>query len=261
MPLPTQSTPEEAEIINRHVIPSLQGEPPFVPRKAPTLLMGYTEIAFFNSLLSSLRPTCAIEIGTETGATLALMAKYSKQVVSIDIDPGVKEQLSPQFRNVAFVTGSSQKLLRQVLDKIVEQSMEVDFVFIDGDHSADGVRADIEAFLEYHPTKQLVVVMHDSFNPECRRGILAADWASSPFCHFVDVDFVPGVLHSDKHVHRQMWGGLGYALFLPEPRKHSLRVLASHQLLYEAAILQSSHADHLTNRDTPVVPFARPSSL
>jgi len=36
-----------------------------------------------------------------------------------------------------------------------------------------------------------------------------------------------------------MWGGLGFALFLPEPRTHELRVMASQQLLYEAALAQS----------------------
>jgi SAM-dependent methyltransferase len=255
MNLPTQTTKEEIEIINAHVFPSLQGCEPFLARKTPGLLMGYTEVAFFNSLLSSQRPTCAIEIGTETGATLAAIARYSKQVVSIDIDPGVQARLSGSFPNVAFVTGSSQQLLRPVIQKITEQGLSVDFVFIDGDHSADGVRTDIEAFLTYRPSKQLVIVMHDSFNPECRRGILAADWASSPYCHFVDVDFAPGVLHPDAPVHRQMWGGLAYALFLPEPRQHPLRILATHQLLYEAALLQSVYASHLTNREVHTVPL------
>jgi len=249
MNIPTTTTTEDLDIINNHVLPCLYGTKPFFPRRGPGILMGYTEVAYFEAVLSHLRPQCAIEVGTETGSTLAIIAKYSQRVVSIDIDPRVRTGLSNQFPNVIFVTGSSHDILPATLEKITEQGLFVDFVFIDADHSADGVRRDIEALLAYRPKTKLIVMMHDSFNPDCRKGILAADWASCPYCHFVEIDFAPGALHPDAPIRRQMWGGLGFALFQPEPRTHELRVMASNQLLYEAALMQSVYLpEKLLNR-------------
>jgi hypothetical protein len=235
----TTSRPEDLDIINNHVLPCLHGAKPFRERRGPNVLMGYTEIAYFEAVLAQIQPQCAIEVGTETGATLAIIAKHAKKVISIDIDPRVKTTLEGQFKNVVFITGSSHTALPEVLKRVAEQDIPIDFIFIDGDHSAEGVREDIEHVLNYRPKKRLVVMMHDSFNPECRRGILAADWQRSPHCHFVDIDFAPGVLHPDEPIRRQMWGGLGFALFLPTERKHELKIMAPHQLLYEAALMQS----------------------
>jgi hypothetical protein len=235
----TTSRPEDLDLINNHVLPCLHGTKPFRERHGPNVLMGYTEIAYFEAILAQIKPQCAIEVGTETGATLAIIAKHAKKVVSIDIDPRVKTTLEGQFKNVVFITGSSHTALPEVLKRVAEMNTPIDFIFIDGDHSAEGVREDIEHVLNYRPKTRLVVMMHDSFNPECRRGILAADWQRSSYCHFVDVDFAPGVLHPDEPVRRQMWGGLGFALFLPTERKHELKIMAPHQLLYEAALMQS----------------------
>jgi hypothetical protein len=201
--------------------------------------MGYNEAAVFQAVLSGLRPKCAIEVGTETGATLAIIARHSTQAISIDIDPSVKTTLSPSFPNVEFLTGSSHDLLPVVLQRFASENTNPDFIFVDGDHSAEGVRKDLDFILALKPTRQMTVLMHDSFNPHCRQGMLSARWSQNPYCHFVDVDFSPGVLHPDDAIRGQMWGGLGYALFLPEPRRHTLEVKMTHRPLFEAAFRQS----------------------
>ena len=45
----------------------------------------------------------------------------------------------------------------------------------------------------------MFIAVHDSGNPECRRGISSASWASSPYVHSVELDFVPGQIieHAD----------------------------------------------------------------
>jgi cephalosporin hydroxylase len=58
----------------------------------------HSETAVFQSLLSNLRPACSIEVGTETGTTLALIARHSTRAISIDIDPGVKSAPAGQVR-------------------------------------------------------------------------------------------------------------------------------------------------------------------
>lgn len=231
--------PEDLKIINDHVFPSLLGARRFKDVAGTSVHMAYNEAAVFQALLSNLRPKLAVEVGTETGATLAIIARHSEHAISIDIDPKVKSGLSPSFPNVEFLTGSSHDVLPVVLQRLSAEQTNPDFIFVDGDHSAEGVRKDVEFILAMKPTRPMTVLMHDSFNPGCRHGILSARWSQNPYCHFVDVDFCPGVLHPDDSCRGQMWGGLGYALFLPELRTHTLDVKATHRPMFEAAYRQS----------------------
>ncbi len=238
-----KTRPEDLSVMNDFIFPSISGGRRFLDVTGTPIHVGYAEHAVFQALLSAQRPQCAIEVGTETGVTLALIARHSTRAISIDIDPQVKVTLAPQFNNVEFITGSSHDVLPVLLKRLADEGTTPDFMFIDGDHSADGVRKDIEHVLAIKPTRQLVVLMHDTFNPGCRQGIASAGWSKNPYCHYVDLDFCPGVLHPNDNCLRQMWGGLGYALFLPEPRRHQLEVKLSHQLLFEAAFLQSAHCN------------------
>lgn len=233
------TTAEELTVIHAHVYPALTGMRRFKDFALGTTHLGFSETAVFQSLLSTLKPALSIEVGTETGATLALLARHSAKVVSIDIDPAVKLNLASEFPNVEFITGSSHDALPALLGRLAVEGTTPDFIFVDGDHSAEGVRKDLDAILRFQPQKRMVVLMHDTINPGCRRGICAAAWSRNVHCHYVDLDFCPGVLHPDESCRRQMWGGLGFALFLPEPRKHKLAVKLPHQMMFEAAFLQS----------------------
>jgi predicted O-methyltransferase YrrM len=234
-----KTRPEDLEVINRYIFPALLGANRFIEKSGPGLHMAYNENAVFQALLSNLRPKCSIEVGTETGVTLALIARHSTRAISIDIDPLVKATLADKFPKVEFITGSSHDALPVLLKRLADEGTSPDFIFIDGDHTAEGVRQDIEHVLTIRPRGQIVVLMHDTFNPGCRKGILSAQWSRNPYCHYVELDFCPGVLHPDESCLRQMWGGLGFALFLPEARQHTIEVKTSHQILFEAAFLQS----------------------
>jgi hypothetical protein len=251
--MPTRA--EDLEIINNLIFPCLLGTKPFKDVLPHQMDKGFNETAIFQALLSNLRPNCAIEIGTETGAKLAMMAKYSKRVISIDIDPKVKTSLSGHFPNAEFFTGDSRTLIPEVLGKLAEENTAVDFIFLDGNHSESFVRQDVENILSYRPACQMLLLMHDTFNPDCRKGVLSANWARNSYCHFVDLDFSPGILHPNEGILREMWGGLGLALFRPTPRTHNLEVKTTHQLLYEAAFLQSVH--HSTSKRAPSSLFDR----
>ena len=234
-----KTRPEDLEVINHLIFPCIMGTERSIAIPATSVHMAYNENAVFQALLSTLRPKCTIEVGTETGVTLALMARYSTRAISIDIDPMVKARLAGKFPNTEFITGSSHDVLPVLLKRLADAGTTPDFIFIDGDHSAEGVRIDVEHVLSVRPLTQMVVLMHDSFNPGCRKGILAANWSRNPYCHYVELDFSPGVLHPDESCYRQMWGGLAFALFLPQHRKHTLEVKTPHQLTFEAAFLQS----------------------
>lgn len=168
-------------------------------------------------LLARHQPHCSVEVGTYHGGSLSLISQYSKMVFSIDIDKSIPSRF--RFPNVTFLTGFSHMILPHLFRELDSAGVALEFMLIDGDHSAAGVKRDIACLLTYVPKKPLFVALHDSFNPECRQGMLEAGWETSPYCHWVDLDFVPGKLGG-----RQLWGGIAVAHFLPEVRKGALQI-------------------------------------
>jgi cephalosporin hydroxylase len=145
-------------------------------------------------LLDQLRPKVAIEVGTWFGGSLELLSRYSGHVYSIDIDPEVPAKLAGRFRNVSFLTGPSDEQLPPLLARLQSEQTPLAFVLVDGDHSADAVRNDVNHLLAFRPIVPLYVLMHDSFNPLCRAGLRTAAWSSNPYVQSVELDFIPGAV-------------------------------------------------------------------
>jgi hypothetical protein len=167
------------------------------------------------TLLERLRPACAIEVGTASGGSLQVIAHFARQVYTLDIDPACRGRLAGRFPNVEFVTGDSAVTFPALLDRLGREGAKVGFILIDGDHAEAGVRTDVRSLLAYRPRCPLYVLFHDTFNPRVRGAIARADWASSPYVHAVELDLTTGSVISK----REMWGGLGLALMLPEERR------------------------------------------
>jgi hypothetical protein len=194
-------------------------------------------------LLKRLQPKLSLEIGTYMGGSLQVLAQFSKAVISVDIDPTVATRLAGKFPNVEFRSGDSSHLLPDLVRELNASKRPVGFVLIDGDHSAEGVRRDIESLLELQPQQEVVFILHDSFNPACREGMRTANWAKSPFVHQVELDFIPGIYHYeaiDTAEPRSMWGGFACAVLMPEKRTGPLVVKESQVHLHEAVKRDSS---------------------
>jgi len=206
-------------------------------------LMTDAERCTLETLLSRLRPECAIEIGTYRAGSLRVLAKHAKRVYSIDIDPSCRERYAVELPNVEFLVGQSRVVLPPLLKRLREEGVHVGFVLIDADHTRRGVRDDINMVLASRPTQPLYVVMHDSFNPQCRRGMREADWAANPFVHLVELDFIVGrfVSEEEPDSHKQMWCGLALAILLPYPRTGELVVHENERLMYRTAYRNSVH--------------------
>jgi len=199
----------------------------------------------FAKLLDTAQPEVAIEIGTFKGGSLQMIAHVAREVHSIDIKPDHRPMLQEHFDNVVFHTGQSRELLPPLLEKLQAENAPLGLVLIDGEHTLAGVRDDINAVLKFQPSRPLYVVFHDSFNPDCRAGILAADWAAHPHVHFVEVDFVPGMFFRDgfdEAPPRSMYGGLAVAVLMPEKRSGELVVHQTLQGQWETLYRQSCHA-------------------
>ena len=105
---------------------------------ATTWQMSFGERAVIEGVLAQLQPRLALEIGTAEGGSLKRIATHSERVVSFDL---VEPQTDAQaLENVELRTGDSHILLGQELAQIAGRGENVDFVLVDGDHSATAPR-------------------------------------------------------------------------------------------------------------------------
>lgn len=192
-------------------------------------------------LLAELRPACAIEVGVYRAGSLAALSRFCKKVYALDIDPTCETRFHEKFPNVEFVIGDSKQTLPQVIARIEAAQEPLGFVLIDADHSREGIQHDIDSVLRYTPGSPLYIIMHDSFNPDCRRGIKDAKWSASPYVHMVELDFVVGRFLTDEEPdsYRQMWCGFALAILLPERRNGEVIVHQNEALLYRTALRHS----------------------
>jgi hypothetical protein len=179
-------------------------------------------------ILSRMKPRGALEVGVYHGGSLSLTSQYAGSIIAIDIDPEVPTRFTCPD-NVDLRIGSSVDLIPQALADFEARGVPLNFVLVDADHSAAGVKRDLELVLAYQPREPMVILMHDSGNPDTRRGILSVDWAANPHLHMVDCDFVPGQIieHSVAGDRGEVWGGLGLAYLDPRPRRGAPEVRES----------------------------------
>lgn len=130
--------------------------------------MSFGERAAFEGVLVQVQPRLAIEIGTAEGGNLRRMAAYSQRVHSIDVDHGPVGDLPP---NVELHTGRSATILPGLLRRLDEAREALDLVLVDGDHSYEGVKGDLETLLRASCAARSVILVHDTMNAEVRAGL------------------------------------------------------------------------------------------
>jgi predicted O-methyltransferase YrrM len=113
-----------------------------------------TEILNLLKLVQQLRPRALLEIGAANGGTLFLLTRAAEpnaRILSLDfaISP-VKQAIFPTFarpgQQVNCMRGDSHSA--DTLQRVKEWlgGKQLDFLFIDGDHSYEGVRRDYEMY-------------------------------------------------------------------------------------------------------------------
>lgn len=204
-------------------------------------MMTDAERSTLRSLLSGLKPRCAIEVGVYKAGSLAVLSSYCEKVYALDIDPACKTEYASKFPNVEFITGPSQDTLPKLIERIQTSGEPLEFVLIDANHSRQGVRRDVDNVLRYIPANPLYIIMHDSFNPGCRQGMRDASWAANPHVHMVELDFVTGrfVTREETDIYRHMWCGFGLAMLLPEKRIGRVIIHENESLMFQTALRHS----------------------
>jgi Methyltransferase domain len=170
-------------------------------------IMSLGERAALVGILSQVKPTLALEIGVGAGGSLRRLAAYSDEVHEIDI----KDPLPPlmELGNVHWHTGDSHEVLPQLLATFAEQGRNIDFALIDGDHSSEAARRDMENLLDSPATSRTVILAHDTMNEDVRSGLEQIAWDRISKVSYVDLDFVPGYMFRGPGWRYQLWGGFG----------------------------------------------------
>jgi hypothetical protein len=174
--------------------------------------MAAGERAAIEGVLSQLKPSLAIELGTAQGGSLRCISAHSAEVHSFDVDP----QVSDVPDHVTLHRGDIHELLPRLLRRLEREGREVDFVLVDGDHTAAGVRRDLDDLLSSSAVSQTLILVHDTANEDVRAGLADVDFDRFEKVAYVDLSFVdlrpaPGIL-------REHWGGLGMVVADSEGR-------------------------------------------
>jgi len=133
-----------------------------------------TEIGAVCDLARPMKPKIILEIGTSRGGTLYLFSRLAQPgglVISID-KPGEPGSVRPVMRAVYRTFGKKNGVQVMTLDRDshaagthaeIERILagrQIDLLFIDGDHSYEGVKADFESYRRWVAPNG-IVAMHD----------------------------------------------------------------------------------------------------
>jgi hypothetical protein len=174
----------------------------------PVWQMSRGERAAVEGVLSQTKPALAIEIGSMEGACLVRIAAHAAEAHSFDLKPPTLAMPA----NVTLHTGDSHELLPPFLAELTARQRNVDFVIVDGDHTPEGVRQDIEDLLDSRAVAHTVMLIHDTANERVRAGIDAVHFAAWPKVAHVELDWIPGRLFAEPALRNELWYGLGLVI-------------------------------------------------
>jgi hypothetical protein len=170
----------------------------------PRWQMAIGQRAALEGLLAQLKPALSIEVGTAEGGSLRRIAANSGEVHSFDLDFQVDRG---EFDNVVFHEGDSHTLLPELLARFAAEGRNVDFALVDGDHSYDGVKKDLQHLLDSDAVGRTVIALHDTMNEDVRAGIESVPFERIPKVAFTDLNFV--LQYQEAAALEELWGGLG----------------------------------------------------
>lgn len=99
-----------------------------------------------------------LEIGTGLGVSTRYLAATAKRVVTVDIDPWVKEHI---------VLPSNVEMV--IEPPLIDTELRFDMVFVDGSHIIENVIRDVHRAM-HHVKPDGMIVMHDANYDNVQRG-------------------------------------------------------------------------------------------
>ena len=202
--------------------------------------MSRAEQATLIQVLKNIKPKVAIEIGTYNGGSLQVISAFSEKVYAVDLTPSYRDKRCDNLLNVDYLIGDSKHIIPALVNKLNNNNEVIEFILIDGDHSALGVLEDITNVLKLIPKQPLTIILHDSFNPECRKGMLLYNYNANSYVNYVELDYVTGAFNHDG-LYREMWGGFACITLSSEKRLTPLEISAYQEKLYKTTYYRSIH--------------------
>lgn len=127
-----------------------------------------SEIKGLAELVNDEEPETIMEIGTLWGGTFYIWSQYidsANHLISLDLPGGpvkrTRDRMLKEFnssKEIDIIRGNShsEETLEQVKDKVEK----VDFLFIDGDHTYEGVKEDFEMYKQL-VSEEGIIAFHD----------------------------------------------------------------------------------------------------
>ena len=184
----------------------------------PDWLMSSREKLGLIGLLHCLKPKKVLELGYHRGGATEWLSQFSEQVITVDVNEFVAD--APNlFHNVEAWNCPTL----EATSRIKKEKLFFDLAIIDADHSRKAVSADINGIIEHSD----IILMHDSFNPDCRKGMI--DALKKQNSHAYYLDFITSISKSDG-----LWGGLAIAWKSdhPGPQVEFKREFSSFKLVH-----------------------------
>ncbi|MFX1395149.1 MAG: class I SAM-dependent methyltransferase, partial [Promethearchaeota archaeon] len=130
-----------------------------------------SELTKFCKIVAKFCPKSVFEIGTANGGTLLLLTKLSAPdalIGSIDLFGGIKksyreiffQSYATQNQEVFYIQKNSHSFSALLELKKKLKNKKIDLLFIDGDHSYDGVKKDFEMYAPL-VKKNGIIAFHD----------------------------------------------------------------------------------------------------
>lgn len=208
-------------------------------------MMAVGQRAALEGVLAQLKPEVSVEVGTAEGGSLQRIAAYSGEVHAFDLAFEVDRSA---FSNVVYHEGDSHALLPEVLGRLEREGRNVDFALVDGDHSAEGVKQDLENLLASDAVKRTVILLHDTMNEDVRSGIESVEFERHPKVAFTDLNFV--LEFQDAGPLEDTYGGL--ALVVVDSEQTNYRIFDASIVLRDRTPTRSAQHSLAWRAGTPI---------
>ncbi len=163
------------------------------------------ELSSLAQIVESLHPRIILEVGTARGGTLFTFSRLAKDdaiIISIDLPGGNFGGGYPQWKESLYkkFAAGSQKIFLLRADSHSDQTVKkirdilsgrkIDFLFIDGDHTYEGVAKDFTSYSSF-VREGGIIAFHDIRSPEPTYGVPRL-WSELKQRHSYKEFLIPG---------------------------------------------------------------------